>query len=115
MDTEEFTAETGIDYLDTLNTRGARKNEKQQTAHKTMRQSSDWHKLVQLVPPIDRRYCENKKYFLKHKTADIEKYWPRRAEWNRDKERIEVRRLVAAGKPDTITIRELKVYLQLKD
>ena len=46
MDTEEFTAETGIDYLDTLNTRGARKNEKQQTARKTMRQSSDWHKLV---------------------------------------------------------------------
>ena len=88
MDTEEFTAETGIDYLDKLNTRGERQKVKQQAARVTMRQSSDWNKLVQLVTPIDRKYCENKKNFQKYTMARIDQHFKRREGWNRDEERI---------------------------
>ena len=49
MDTEEFTAETGLEYIHDISTPRKRESTRRQAARSKTKQAEDWDELVKLV------------------------------------------------------------------
>jgi len=115
MYTEEFTTETGLEYIRYISTPRKKESTRRQAARSKKKEAEDWDELVKLVQGNQRKYCENKREFLKFTMAYFDEILPRPENLNRDQERERVRKLVRKGEPCSMTYRELRVYAQLRE